>query len=100
MQLEFEGKQIYIKEDKLSAIATYENKGYENEPIYTVDINVNGMMFRVATVSSQEKANQLVKLISAEQDVLKANPNQEPTYLDGFKQGTEYALKLIEAKGK
>ena len=96
MRFDFQNRVIYINLKNVSSVSVSEDKDWHTkEKVYHTEICVNGMMTRVATTSTEAEANDLVQRIG--EALEKIEP--EKTYLDGFKDGTEYALKLINIKG-
>ena len=98
MKIELEnGDVIFANKSGVSLVTLREQYFYDkNEKItdYIVDvIGRNGMMFTIYSSKSRnlaiEALEKLGKLIE---------DTDKKTYLDGFKEGTEYALKLMETK--
>ena len=97
MRFNFKDREIYVNPGNISSVAVNEDKDWDTKAkIYHVEITINGMIARIATSSTEAEAKELVQKIGATLD--KVEP--EKTYLDGFKDGTEYALRLIGLQKK
>lgn len=98
MKFEANGHVTYVNIAKVASVGIMKHGGYRDEkPMYSVDVAYGtGSMIQAAYTEDKSIAEDLQKQIGE-----KIIDEAEKTYLDGFKDGTEYALNLmrIEAKG-
>lgn len=86
---------FHIRAENISSVSMAEEKNWDTKkPEYIVFISNGTGIASVYKSSVKENAQEVVNDIGhAIDDVL-----PEKTYLDGFKDGTEYAIKLIKEK--
>jgi len=95
MKFEVNNEVVFIDTDRVTSVSIMEDAHWQTkEPMYHVEIMAGGFNSRVFTSSEKSNAKDMQMKIGLE--VEKKSP--EKTYLDGFKDGTEYALKLIEKR--
>jgi len=96
LKIKINNSKVIINIDK---IITASIKKWESGSTidWVVEITYAGGLAPIQ-VASKSEADELMNII--EEEIVKINSfdnlPQEPTYLDGFKDGTEYALKLIK----
>ena len=89
MKLTLDDEEIYIDTTYIVSVAL--NKWGEE---YVVQLLATNHMGEVYRSKDKEKALKVLKGIG--ESLMDKKPKK--TYLDGFKEGTEYALKLIAKK--
>ena len=88
---------VYVRLKDITSVSMAEWKSRENITEFCVEIcHSGGMPTRILTTKIENEATGIQHQIGAKLDEVSG----EKTYLDGFKEGTEYALKLIEKKDK
>ena len=92
MKFKVDDREIYLNIKNLSSVSISNDKHWETkQDIYHVEVSNNGMIIRVYSTESKSSAEKLLEDIANKaEEVI-----PDKTYLDGFKDGTEYALKLI-----
>jgi len=94
MRLEINKNPIFIVPSAIASVSIFEDVHWDTkQPIYRVDISLHGTpgATNVYTTSDKDEAISLVETIG---DAIEIPDGV--TYLDGFKDGTEYALKLLK----
>lgn len=94
MKIETPTNDIYVKVESIASASIRRGTNYDTKKSeYTVEISAStGMFAPVYTTNDMNIAKQVLEKIG---DELEAKPSDK-TYLDGFKEGTEYALQLIK----
>lgn len=95
MKIETPTNDIYVRVKSIASASIRTGTNYDTKKLeYTVEISATtGMFAPIYTTSEMNIARQVLEKIG---NRLEAEPSDK-TYLDGFKEGTEYALQLIES---
>jgi len=85
------GDSFYINKNSYSAVNMVKHN-YNANPEYSVTVVVGGgFSVEIYKSESKESAEDAMFKLGEQLD----EDSSEKTYLDGFKEGTEYALKLM-----
>lgn len=87
---------VFVKLKNVTSVSVMCGTDYESkEKEFYVEISsISGMIVRVLATKNETDAKSIQHQIGEKLD----SENEEKTYLDGFKEGTEYALNLIALK--
>lgn len=98
MKFEVDGDSVFVNIQSITSVSVSERTEYSGEnrkAVFYVEVSAIGqMLIPVYQSTSKENAKSMQEKIGAVMDKL----DPEKTYLKGFKDGTEYALKLMDKK--
>jgi len=97
MKLTVDGQDVYVNVKSIISARMFKDIDYRTESkgdIFIVEIATqNNLGFRLYESINESNAKEMLNKIGS-----LLEDKEDKTYLDGFKDGTEYALKLIEKK--
>ena len=86
-------KNTYIKEGSINSAGYRKFTTHDNKVQHVVELSVNGMITQV-DVKDLHEAQELIAMLDNPIRDVSSTQEKTKTYIDGFKDGCEYTLKL------